>query len=253
MGSAPALAAGQKRGFAHSLVRLKKAGKEAKKEKKGKGKTSSTITADDDDAGNHPQADADEPFNFADVESRWQRSDAHHEEKLRELQRALGDGDGAVDVDAIGAIAVRDSKDQKDKGVPLAQLALVIPRAGGRFVELRMHSASSRKALVSAVSASPLFRGQQPQPDPDDELVLLIRLGTPHATDGQGGAASETADRVRRVRDLANAWRAQIRRATARRQKTHQAWKEGQQRPARRPAPAGPRPAARPGEAPRTH
>lgn len=249
----------------------KKDGKKDKKDKASSSSSSSSSqsreTADEEDGAGHPQADVEDPFNLADVESRWQRSNGHHEDKLKELRRALGsgaaDGSAIVDVDAIGATPVSVGTDQQHqqhqqhqplphkgqhKGAaattpatatatattPLAELALVIPRAGGRFVELRMHSAASRKAITRAVQASPLFHGQQPQPDPDDELVLLIRTGSPHegGTAGSSEAAAVAAERVRRVSDLANAWRAQIRRATARRQKTHQTWKkDGSVRP----------------------
>ncbi len=243
--------------------------------------------ADEDDGsggGNHPHANPADPFNFADVESRWQRSEVHYEDKFKELRRALGGGggsgahgEGAVDVDAIGdtPVTIRGEGEgdvaaapsgKRGHGhahghphghgheaaaeaaaattttVPLSQLALIIPRAGGRVVELRMHSPASRKAIVSAVQTNPLFNGQQPQPDANDELVLLVKMGgsaagaTGAPSGGSGGskakanamsaAEAAAAERTRRVHDLANAWRAQIRRATARRQKTHQTWKK---------------------------
>ncbi|EFX05391.1 WD repeat protein [Grosmannia clavigera kw1407] len=225
-----------RREFGHSIVRAKKASGGGKKGGKADKKDKASPTAEDDDGGNHPQADAADPFNFADVESRWQRSDAHHEDKFRELRRALGsgaaDGSGAVDLDAIGAtpVTMAASGSEGATTTTLSQLALVIPRAGGRFVELRMHSATSRKAITRAVQHSPQFRGQQPQPDPDDELVLLVRMGGVH--EGATEAAAAAVERARRVSDLANGWRAQIRRATARRQKTHQTWrKDGSVRP----------------------
>ena len=78
---------------------------------------------------------------------------------------------------------------------------------------------------MSAVQKnSAVFRGQQPQPDPDDELVLLVKVGA--APGGAGGAASLAAEHARRINDLAHGWRTQIRKATSRRQKTHQTWKK---------------------------
>lgn len=231
-----------RRCFSQTAVQSKKGGK---KEKKGAAPPSSSSSSSkddgaDDDGGNHPVADPADAFNFADVESRWQRSEVHHDEKFKELKRSLsggggaGDGEGGVDVDAIGKTQVTLKGEVEGEGesaveapsslVPLSQLALVIPRAGGRVVELRMHNPASRKAIVSAVQTNPLFQGQQPQSDANDELVLLIKLGG--VNDKTTSSAAAAAERTRRVHDLANAWRAQIRKATARRQKAHQQWKK---------------------------
>ncbi|ERS99703.1 hypothetical protein HMPREF1624_03066 [Sporothrix schenckii ATCC 58251] len=191
------------------------------------------VTEDDDhaDGGNHPAPKAADAFNFEDTESRWQRTEVHYLEKFKELKRSLsggggaGDGDGGVDVDAIGKTrVVQKSGDEAGDEVPLSQLALIIPRAGGRVVELRMHNPASRKAITSAVQTNPLFQGQQPQLDPNDELVLLIRLGG--ANDKTTSSAAAAAERLRRVHDLANAWRTDLRKATTRRQKIHQGWKK---------------------------
>ncbi|KAL1903588.1 ribosome-recycling factor [Sporothrix stenoceras] len=221
-----------------------KLSKKDKKDKKGGSSASSSSSAKDDAGdeagGNHPAADPEDMYNFADVESRWQRSEVHHEEKFKELKRSLTagagglDGDGAVDVDAIGSAPVTvkggvegeggSAVHKADSVVPLSQLAIVIPRAGGRVVELRMHNPSSRKAITSAVQTNPLFQGQQPQPDPNDELVLLIKVGP--VNDKVASSAGATAERTRRVTDLANSWREQIRKATGRRQKVHQQWKK---------------------------
>ncbi|CAK7228229.1 ribosome-recycling factor [Sporothrix bragantina] len=254
--SAPAAAScAAPRCFSQTAIQQKKGGK---KEKKGGAATSSSSSSSssshnendagaEDDGGSHPAADPTDAFNFVDVESRWQRTETHHEEKFKELKRALssgaagvlGDGEGGIDVDAVGKTPVVDHESgDENNHVPLSQLALVIPRAGGRVVELRMHNPASRKAIVSAVQTNPLFHGQQPQPDPNDELVLLIRLGGAVAAGGpaaggkgakSGGgsaAAAAVAERSRRVHELANTWRSQIRKATERRKKTHQQWKK---------------------------
>ncbi|CAK7215491.1 WD repeat-containing protein 6 [Sporothrix curviconia] len=235
--------------FSQTAIQQKKGGK---KEKKGGPAVSSSSSSEDhgadDDGGSHPVADPTDAFNFADVESRWQRTETHHEEKFKELKRALssgaagalGDGEGGIDVDVVGKTPVVDPKadpasSSGDNHVPLSQLALVIPRSGGRVVELRMHNPASRKAIVSAVQTNPLFHGQQPQPDPNDELVLLIKLGgaaggaaaAAAAAGGKGrGSSAAAAEHTRRVHELANTWRSQIRKATERRKKTHQQWKK---------------------------
>ncbi|EPE10100.1 ribosomal recycling factor [Ophiostoma piceae UAMH 11346] len=239
-----------RRCFSQTAVRPKKAKKEknaaspspssSSSRKAQKPESSADGDEDDGSGGNHPAADPADPFNFADVESRWQRTESHHEDKFKELRRSInggaGDGgSGGVDVEAIGqtkvSIKAEDLKGDPNAAAaasaetPLSQLALVIPRAGGRVVELRMHSPAYKKAIVSAVQKhSAIFRGQQPQPDPNDELVLLIKIGA--AAGGAGGAASLAAEHSRRINDLANGWRTQIRKATSRRQKTHQTWKK---------------------------
>ncbi|CAK7273819.1 ribosome-recycling factor [Sporothrix epigloea] len=245
-----AVSCSSSRCFSNTAVQQKKGGK---KDKKGGAVAASSSshesTGADDDGGNHPTADPADAFNFADVESRWQRTEAHHEEKFKELKRALssgaagvlGDGEGGIDVDAVGKTPVLDREtdaSHADNHVPLSQLALVIPRAGGRLVELRMHNPASRKAIISAVQSNPLFHGQQPQPDPNDELVLLLKLGgagsavagvkdgAKGAKGGVNPAAAAVAERTRRVNELANTWRSQIRKATERRHKTHQQWKK---------------------------
>ncbi|CAK7197362.1 ribosome-recycling factor [Sporothrix eucalyptigena] len=241
--------------FSQTAIQQKKSGKKEKKGGAAAPSSSSSSPSKDDhsgayeDGGSHPTANPEDAFNFADVESRWQRSEVHHEEKFKELKRALnsgsagmlGDGEGGIDVDAIGKTPVAHKEEESDvtENVPLSQLALVIPRAGGRVVELRMHNPASRKSIVSAVQTNPLFHGQQPQPDPNDELVLLIKLGgagsaagkdadkkSGKAAGGASAAAVAAAERTRRVHDLANTWREQIRRATERRKKTHQHWKK---------------------------
>lgn len=239
------------RSFSQTAVQYKKGGKKDKdvgskkdkKDKKGRGSASSSSANDDvedDDGGsNAPAAKPEDIFNFEDVESAWQRVEAHHEEKFKELKRSLTagayglDGDGAVDVDAIGSVKVTVKGGHEGQGgsavhlpdsvVPLSQLAIVIPRSGGRVVELRMHNPSSRKAITSAVQSNPLFQGQQPQPDPNDELVLLIKIG---GVSDNTSSDKAKAERVRRVKDLANTWREQIRNATARRAKIHKQWKK---------------------------
>ncbi len=97
--------------------------------------------------------------------------------------------------------------------VRLDELAVVVPTRG-RTVEIRMHDPASRKAIMSAVQASADFN-QQPQADPDNELVLFLKVEIERAD-----------DQVRRARELAHEWRDHVRHATHRRQKLHQAWKK---------------------------
>ena len=109
----------------------------------------------------------------------------------------------------IGSIAVQ----AVEGATRLSDLAVVVP-TGGRTVEIRMHQAGYRKAVMSAVQASPDFN-QQPQPDPDNELVLYLKV-----------EPEDAAEQARRAKELLHAWRERVRLATHARTRKHQDWKK---------------------------
>ncbi|TPX17969.1 uncharacterized protein E0L32_011970 [Thyridium curvatum] len=173
-------------------------------------------------------------YNFDALEEAWGRTDRFHADKLKQLRAG-----GRFNPDVIGKLPVRMAHHHHDdqpvasphKGgggkkdaaaaappaggtvVPLDQLAMVVPQ-GGRTIEIRLHEASSKKSVMSAVQASPDFN-QQPQADPDNELVLLLRI-QPEPADAQ----------VKRVKEVCREWREQVRLAGQKRHKMHQAWKK---------------------------
>jgi ribosome recycling factor len=102
----------------------------------------------------------------------------------------------SINLDPLAKLPVKNK--QTGQVTRLDELAVVVPTKG-RGVEIRMHSASSRRDIMSAVQASEAFN-QQPQPDPDNELVLNMRL-----------EAESTADRLRLVHDACHRWRTGVR------------------------------------------
>ena len=181
----------------------------------GGGAASASADKNDDDEGGakHPTPSPEDPLNFADVESRIKQQDEHFSSALKKLRSG-----GRFNPDVIGALRVPAPDAPKGSGTTYAlrDLAQVVPRPGGRSVSLLAHEASSVRAIMSAVQASPDFN-QQPQRDPDNELELVLKV-----------EAESRDDSVRRVRAACHEWRERIRAIRQRRDKLHAAWrKEG--------------------------
>jgi len=160
----------------------------------------------------HPKPDPDDPFNYHDVEHAWARIDGYHRESLK----AYRGHEGRFNPDVIGKIPVKLTKGAEagTGTVPLHELAMVLPPQG-RTIELRLHAARDRKAILSAVQEHPDFN-QQPQTDPEDDMVLRMKVEPESA-----------ADTLRRLRDLCTEWREQVRRVTRHRQQAHKDWARG--------------------------
>lgn len=95
--------------------------------------------------------------------------------------------------------------------VPLSEAALVDVQ-GGRVVQLTLFEPGYKRAVMSAIQSSPQFN-QQPQPDPDDDAILTLKV-EPEKLD----------DQLRAVKDACHALREGLRRVTAARQKKHAQW-----------------------------
>ena len=142
-------------------------------------------------------------FTFDDVDAAWDRAEARALERLPETgSGGSGGGSGRFHPEALGQLAVRDKA--TGTSTALRELAVVVP-GRGRTVEIRLHSAAHRKAVLSAVQASDAFN-QQPQVDPDNELVLRLKL-----------EAESVADQTRRAREACHEWRERVREVTRRR------------------------------------
>jgi len=175
------------------------------KGKKSASRPARGADAEPDTSSAQP-AGAHEAFSFDDVEAAWDKAASRAAERLADAS-----GGGSLDAEALGRVAVRDRAG--GASTPLRELAVVVPGRGGRTAEIRLHSAGSRKAVVSAVQADPAF-GQQPQPDPANELVLTLKL------DVEGAEA-----RVGRAREACRDWRDGVRDVTRRRRDALRAWK----------------------------
>ncbi len=139
---------------------------------------------EDNGGEKHPQAKADpaDAFNFSDVEAAWARADEYHRASSCSAagtravrgRRHRAAGGGVAPAAAAGKeSSKKTAAAAAGQTVRLDELAVVVPTRG-RTVEIRMHDPASRKAIMSAVQASADFN-QQPQADPDNELVLFLR------------------------------------------------------------------------------
>ncbi|KAM0329205.1 hypothetical protein ACHAQA_004504 [Verticillium albo-atrum] len=160
---------------------------------------------EDADAARHPKPDPADPLNTDDLTSRWTALDTHFRDALRRL--ATG---GRFNPDSIGALAVAPDPKSPER-FPLRELAQVVPK-GGRTVSLLAHDKAHLKPIADAVQASPDFN-QQPQPSPDNDLELLLKV-----------EPERKEDLVARARALTLAWRERVRHASDRRKKVVAKW-----------------------------
>ncbi|KAJ9130858.1 hypothetical protein NKR23_g11994 [Pleurostoma richardsiae] len=154
-----------------------------------------------------PKADPEDPFNFADIDHVYKKIDEHHEERLKKL--LVG---GRFNPDVVGNLRVHPDR-HSSESYPLRELAQIAHR-GGRNVSIIANEADYVKPIMSAVQSSPDYN-QQPQRSPDNELELVIKI-EPENPD----------DLARRVKDLCNGWRDQIREPPKKRLKAHAKWKD---------------------------
>lgn len=181
-----------------------------KKGKEPKPSAEDAVEPGAEGPGQKPKADAADPYSFDDIEAQWDKMEAFHADKLKKLR-----SDGRFNTDVIGDVPVQP--DKKSGGgaaarVPLRDLAMVVHK-GGRTIELRLYQTESKKAVKSAIQAHPDFN-QQPQDDPEDEYVLYLRI-EPERAD----------DQARRIKDVCNEWREQVRQASTKRGKAHRQWR----------------------------
>ncbi|KAL9946893.1 hypothetical protein D7B24_008956 [Verticillium nonalfalfae] len=167
--------------------------------------TSTSDHDDDADAARHPKPDAADPLNTDDLTSRWAALDTHFRDALRRL--ATG---GRFNPDSIGALPVAPDPKSPER-FPLRELAQVVPK-GGRTVALLAHDRAHLKPISDAVQASPDFN-QQPQPSPDNDLELLLKV-----------EPERKEDLVVKAKALTLAWRERVRHASDRRKKVVAKW-----------------------------
>ncbi|KAL8381384.1 hypothetical protein RB595_005583 [Gaeumannomyces hyphopodioides] len=185
-------------------------GKTAKK-KGGKAATTTTKDSpedggDDDDAPStsKKKANPENADDFGEVEELYARLTKRTRERLQAMRQG-----GRFSPDALGRVLVMLSKGAA--AVPLSEAALVDVQ-GGRVVQLTLFEPAHRRAVMSAIQSSPQFN-QQPQPDPDDDAVLTLKV-EPERLD----------DQLRAVREACHGLRDGLRRVTAARQKKHAQW-----------------------------
>ncbi|PHH59488.1 hypothetical protein CDD81_3155 [Ophiocordyceps australis] len=121
---------------------------------------------------------------------------------------------GRFNPTALGAMRVCLAEQQQ--AVPLSQLAEVVPRPSGRIVSLLLHSELYIRPVMSAVQNSKQYN-QQPQRVEDNELELVLKV-----------EPERKEDVVRRVKQVAQAWRDEVRKARHGHEKQIKEWRRQQ-------------------------
>lgn len=168
-----------------------------------KNKAAARKNGNDDEAGDPNKPDPENPDNFQDVTSVWDRIDKYHVDKLKEVGGRFTDS-------VIGSVPVSLEKGTETL---LRDLAVILP-ARGRTIQIRMHTPEYRQAIMSGIQASPLFN-QQPQLDPDDEAVLLLKV-----------EPERPEEQLKSLKSLCNGWKDQLRNVSSKRSQTHKDWKK---------------------------
>jgi ribosome recycling factor len=192
-----------KRHFSQTAVAAKKKQPE---QKAAKGSPSQTSTSSSS-TGKAPKPNPEEPLNLADVEYAFAKGTEHF---LSELTKARSGG--RFNPETLGALRVRPDK-KSPETFPLHELAAVVPRQGSRKVSVLVHELANVKAVMSAIQASPDFN-QQPQrvEDNEQELVLMAE-------------AEDPREAAKRLKDILNAWRQQVRDARHVRDQVVKKWR----------------------------
>jgi ribosome recycling factor len=153
-----------------------------------------------------PKPNPEEPFDYADIEWAFEKGSEHF---LAELTKARNGG--RFNPDVLGALRVRPDK-RSAETFPLHELAAIVPKHGSRKVSIFVHELANVKPVMSAIQTSPEFN-QQPQrvEDNEQELVLTVEAEDPKET-------------VKRLNDILNGWRQQIRDARHRRFQVAKDW-----------------------------
>jgi ribosome recycling factor len=155
-----------------------------------------------------PKPNPEDPFDLADLEHAFAKGTEHH---LNELTKARSGG--RFNPDTLGQVRVRPDK-KSPEVFPLHELAAIVPKQGSRKVSILVHELANVKPVMSAIQASPDFN-QQPQrvEDNEQELVLTVEAEDPQET-------------AKRLKDILNAWRQQVRDAKHKREQVVKKWRK---------------------------
>lgn len=153
-----------------------------------------------------PKPNLEDPFNLADLEYAFAKGTEHY---LNELTKARSGG--RFNPDVLGALRVRPDK-KSPETFPLHELAAIVPKRGSRKVSILVHELANVKPIMTAIQSSPDFN-QQPQrvEDNEQELVLTVE-------------AEDPDEAAKRLKDILNAWRQQVRDAKHKREQVVKKW-----------------------------
>ena len=189
-----------RRHFSQSPVVAKKKQQQEQKAPKTSNNTTSPASSD------APKPNLEDPFDLADLEHAFAKAAEHH---LNELTKARSGG--RFNPDVLGQLRVRPDKHSAET-FPLHELAAVVPKRGSRKVSILVHELANVKPVMTAIQASPDLN-QQPQrvEDNEQELVLTVQ-------------AEDPAEAAKRLKDILNAWRQQVRDAKHKREQVVKKW-----------------------------
>ena len=190
-----------RRQFSQSPVVAKK--KQHQEVKPPKNSSNNTAPSASSDA---PKPNLADPFDLADLEHAFAKGTEHY---LNELTKARSGG--RFNPDVLGQLRVRPDK-KSPETFPLHELAAIVPKRGSRKVSVLVHELANVKPVMTAIQASPDLN-QQPQrvEDNEQELVLTVQ-------------AEDPAEAAKRLKDILNAWRQQVRDAKHKREQVVKKW-----------------------------
>lgn len=153
-----------------------------------------------------PKPNLEDPFDLADLEHAFAKGTEHY---LNELTKARSGG--RFNPDVLGALRVRPDK-KSPETFPLHELAAIVPKRGSRKVSVLVHELANVKPIMTAIQSSPDFN-QQPQrvEDNEQELVLTVE-------------AEDPEEAAKRLKDILNAWRQQVRDVRHKRDQVVKKW-----------------------------
>lgn len=153
-----------------------------------------------------PKPNLEDPFDLADLEHAFTKGTEHY---LNELTKARSGG--RFNPDVLGALRVRPDK-KLPETFPLHELAAIVPKRGSRKVSVLVHELANVKTIMTAIQSSPDFN-QQPQrvEDNEQELVLTVE-------------AEDPEEAAKRLKDILNAWRQQVRDVRHKRDQVVKKW-----------------------------
>lgn len=186
------------------------AAKKKQHEQKAPKTSSNNSASSSSSSSDTPKPNLEDPFDLADLEHAFAKGTEHY---LNELTKARSGG--RFNPDVLGALRVRPDKKSAET-FPLHELAAIVPKRGSRKVSVLVHELGNVKPIMTAIQASPDFN-QQPQrvEDNEQELVLTVE-------------AEDPDEAAKRLRDILNAWRQQVRDAKHKREQVVKKWrKEG--------------------------
>lgn len=177
----------------------------AKKNKKGKYEAESSFSNSSSSGKSQPSPE--EPLNFDDLEEQLKKLEERYQERVKKLKSG-----SRFNPDMIRSLQVQVDKKTGAK-YALREVARVEP-GKGRAVSIMVHEEAYIKPVMSAIQNSPQFN-QQPQPSPDNELELIMKV-----------ELQSRDDIVKEIKAVCHQWREDIRGVRRKRVQLFSKWRK---------------------------